>query len=420
MLPDDESFLSAYLDGELGREEHEAVDSLLIADPRLTETLRGLVGVRDLLADLSRPVAGDAAPEVLRRLGERRAGFRPWRRVKHPLRWVPAGLAAAAVLGLMVLSAVQRQDHRAGLAPERLANVDPSGPPVAEGQKLAGAGRSTADRVDSTLRETNRTVKPLHGQDRGRPLSVAHAPGMKDEQGNEMDRVRALLDDPRLRLTFFVTDQIDQPVVNHVATVVEQTTRLDYFKITIAQGIVIDPRHPDQATVFALVLDESELATLRGRLQDAFKSQVREDGVDPAVVAQLTNIGQVASFAPHPIGDVVIPSHQLSAIREPDQPTPEQEHSRPIADRAHSADAGDLAREEAVDSTEAAPVVNPPGMAPRPPGSFEPGKIAGAATVPPADKAKEPASRLEAVSHGALQARQPVIVLVWVSRSRSG
>src|SRR5436190_21779690 len=100
MLSDDESLLSAYLDGELGREEHEAVESSLSADPRLAETLRGLVGVRDLLADLSRPIAGDATPEVMRRLGESHAGFRPrpWRSVKHPIRWA-ASVAAAAVVG---------------------------------------------------------------------------------------------------------------------------------------------------------------------------------------------------------------------------------------------------------------------------------------------------------------------------------
>ena len=131
-------------------------------------------------------------------------------------------------------------------------------------------------------------------------------------------RVRTLLDNPRLRRTFFVTDQIDQPALNHVASVVEHTTRHDYFKITIAQGIVIDPRHPDQATVFALVLDESELATLRGRLQNAFKDRVREDDVDPGVAAQLTDIGQVASFAPHPFGDVIIPEDdcRLYCVKE--------------------------------------------------------------------------------------------------------
>src|SRR4051812_16872467 len=103
MLPDDESLLSAYLDGELGREEHEAVESFLSADPRLAETLRGLVGVRDLLADLSRPIAIDTAPDVMRRLGQRGAGFRPWRSVKHPIRWVAASVAAAAVLGFLVV-----------------------------------------------------------------------------------------------------------------------------------------------------------------------------------------------------------------------------------------------------------------------------------------------------------------------------
>jgi hypothetical protein len=423
MLPDDESLLSAYLDGELGREGHEAVESFLNSDPRLTETLRGLVGVRDLLADLSRPVAGDAAPEVMRRLGERRAGSRPWRSVKHPIRWVAAGVAAAAVLGFLVVSAVQRQDRRADVAARNELKADPSGRPVTggPGQDLAASGRSTPDRVDSSVSETTHPARARAGQERGRALSVTQAPGMKDDQDKEATRVRALLDNPRLRRTFFVTDQIDQPALNHVASVVEQTTRHDYFKITIAQGIVIDPRHPDQATVFALVLDESELATLRGRLQEAFKENVREAGVDPGVAAQLTDIGQVASFAPNPIGNVIIPKDRLSAIllRE-DQPTPEQENSAPVAGRRRSANEVDLARQEPTVSAEAAPADNPAGPAPHPRIANVPGKIAAAAAVPPAQNPIEPASRPEAISGDAPRARQPVIVLVWVSHARSG
>ena len=185
---------------------------------------------------------------------------------------------------------------------------------------------------------------------------------MEDDQGNEAARLRALLDNPHLRRTFFVTDQIDQPALKNVASVVEQTTRDDYFKITIAQGIVIDPRHPDQATVFALVLDESELATLRGRLQNAFKDHVREDGVDPGVAALLTDIGQVASFAPHPIGEVIIPEERLSALLvKADQPTTEQENSKPGTGSRRSANEVDLAREEPTVPAEAAPVDNPAG-----------------------------------------------------------
>ena len=368
MLPDDESLLSAYLDGELGREEHEAVESFLTADPRLAETLRGLVGVRDLLADLSRPVAGDAAPEVMRRLGERRAGIRPWRTVKRPIRWVAASVAAAAVLGFLVVSTVQRQDHRAGVAARTQAEGRSRRPSRRRRRARslpALAGRLPIESIPRSAKQATCPASRRPGTRAGPQRDSGT--GMKDDQGNEAARVRALLDDPRLRRTFFVTDQIDQPALNHVASVVEQTTRHDYFKITIAQGIVVDPRHPDQATVFALVLDESELATLRGRLQDAFKDHVREDAVDPGVVAQLTDIGQVASFAPHPIGDVIIPRTSVGLLVREDQPTPEQENSRPGVGRRRSADAVDLAREEPTVSTEAAPVEHPAGSAPHPP-----------------------------------------------------
>jgi hypothetical protein len=425
MLPDDESLLSAYLDGELGREEHEAVESSLSADPGLTETLSGLVGVRDLLADLSRPVAGDASSEVMRRIGEKRAGFRlrPWRRIEHPIRWVAASVAAAAVLGLLAISAVQRQDRRAGLAARNQPKDDRSDRPAtgAHRQELADAGRSTPDRVDSPISEATHASGPRAGQERGPALNLTQSLGMKDDQGHEAARVRALLDDPRLRRTFFVTDQIDQPTLNHVASVVEQTTRHEYFKITVAQGIVVDPRHPDQATVFALVLDESELATLRGRLQNAFKDHVQEDDVDPGVAVQLTDIGQVASFAPHPIGDVIIPEEQLSAllVRE-DQPTPEQENSAPGVGSRRSANEVELAKGKPMVSAEAAPADNAAGRAPYPRSANGPGKIASAAAVPPARRPDAPASPPEAIASDAPRARQPVIVLVWVSHTRSG
>jgi hypothetical protein len=419
MVPDDESLLSAYLDGELGREQHEAVESLLRGDPRLDETLRGLVGVRDLLADLSRPAARDAAPEVLQRLGERRARFHPWRRVKHPIRWVAASVAAAAVLGFLVVSSVHRQHSRDDVAPLDQARADSrDGAAGGQGQVLVGAVRSTPDQPDSSISEPGHADRNRAVHDRGQAI---RAPGITDDHVNEAALVHALLDDPRLRHTFFVTDQIDQPALSHVASVVEQTTRHDYFKITVAQGIVIDPRHPDQATVFALVLDESELATLRGRLQNAFKNHVREERVDPGVATQLTDIGQVASFPPQPIGDVIIPEKPMSALLlTADQPTTEQENSRPGVGRRRTGNEGELAKEEPTVSAEPAPVDNPAGLAPHPRMTNGPGKNTTAAAVPPARNPVEPASQHEAISGDAPRASQPVIVLVWVSHARSG
>ena len=42
MTLDDDSILSAYLDGQLGPEQQQAVESALFADPQLAKELRGL------------------------------------------------------------------------------------------------------------------------------------------------------------------------------------------------------------------------------------------------------------------------------------------------------------------------------------------------------------------------------------------
>ena len=100
---------------------------------------------------------------------------------------------------------------------------------------------------------------------------------------------------------------MDDSEQKQVASVVEQTTRFNFYKITIAQGIVIDPRHPSEATVFALVVNPSELLTLRDRLRKAVHDRVEETPIDPKVVTQLADIGQVQACPPSPMADVEIP-----------------------------------------------------------------------------------------------------------------
>src|SRR4051812_25523163 len=92
MMLDDESLLSAYLDDELDPAGRLEVESALLSDPRLAETLHELAGVRELLASLPRPeLSRDLALEVGARLGSRRAA-RPALRAFKP------AIAAAAVL----------------------------------------------------------------------------------------------------------------------------------------------------------------------------------------------------------------------------------------------------------------------------------------------------------------------------------
>ena len=71
MTLDDDSILSAYLDGQLGPEQQQAVESALFADPRLAEELRGLAALRDLLAGLPREAPADVTSRVMRRVRRR-------------------------------------------------------------------------------------------------------------------------------------------------------------------------------------------------------------------------------------------------------------------------------------------------------------------------------------------------------------
>ena len=50
MSSGDDTFLSAYLDGQLDSDQQQLVESALVASPKLAENLRGLAAVRELVA----------------------------------------------------------------------------------------------------------------------------------------------------------------------------------------------------------------------------------------------------------------------------------------------------------------------------------------------------------------------------------
>jgi hypothetical protein len=237
-----------------------------------------------------------------------------------------------------------------------------------------------------------------------------------------------------------VTDVIGEQARDQVAAVVEQATHRDYFRITVSQGIVIDPRHPEQATVFALVIDESALGAFRNRLKDAFKDRLHEDEIDPSVVTQLADIGQVVALPPHPVGDVIIPPSSKLAIRtrdaanhdssnqaltaavsEHDQPTTEQERSAPGFDPTRSgrpqhdvkAAAGPPRSSETDESIVREPTQTPtPGESPQ---------IAGSAEPLRRDRQTAGAESQPGESPGVVAATgRSMVVLVWVTGTRSG
>jgi len=257
------------------------------------------------------------------------------------------------------------------------------------------------------------------GRPTGAGASAASAIGVSSKPGT-FEHYRQLLDNPRERRLFRVSDAGDGKALERVATVVSGATQFDFYKITIAQGIVIDPRHPEQATVYAALVSGKGLEALRERLAQAVPDRVEESAVDPAVVTQLADIGQVGAFRSYPFGDVQIPARVGLAFRvggqgnpppPDDQPTIEQYRSAPIGEQV----ANGLSSEDGTSRGAAGR---------REPEAGETTKAHAAPGAPPKSPHRD-ASGPSATSPAAGTRRREApedtfVVFVWVERPRRG
>jgi hypothetical protein len=305
--------------------------------------------VRELMAGLPREAPADVTSRVMRRVRHRatRRGAR-WVIAWGPVR--AAGLVAIAAGLLMALGLhgiLQFGRGRVGRGPDVLADRQSGEKP------RRGVSETNWPSFSHPIREG--TSRPL-GSREPRPARVDPVGGEGSARG-ELMHVREYLDNPQLRRIFMVSNGEDGLGEQRVASVVEQTTRFNFYKITVSQGIVIDPRHPDQATVFALVVGPQELEDLRHRLRVALDDRVEETPVEPGVVTQLADIGHVEACPPSPAAELAIPRNYVAyqagdevgagevaeappppradQPKKPDRPTPEQERSSPrIAEEA--------------------------------------------------------------------------------------
>ena len=97
------------------------------------------------------------------------------------------------------------------------------------------------------------------------------------------------------------------------ASVVDHTAH-SAFSRSSSPGIEIDPRHPDEATVFALLVNPAEIDRFRDQLKAALPDLVEESPLDPGIVTQLADIGHVQAFPAAPLADVLI-SREALALR---------------------------------------------------------------------------------------------------------
>ena len=269
MKNDDESFLSAYLDGELSPAQQRGLESALAANAELAEKLRALTVVRDLIAGLPRDASIDVAARVMQRIRERGRGkgllptLEGWRRGSRRL--LPlAGLAAsaaslmvAASLAILVQTsrferAPQSADRQSGtagiLASDPTASAGPSeastipSPPEA----IAASPHPTAAPVPSEVVVAAPSAPAVASEIRAAAAEI-HRPSPSGDAAH----VRQFLDNPNLKRFFWVKNGPRNDSEQVVSSIIERTTAFDYFKIALAQGVLIDSRHREEATVIA-------------------------------------------------------------------------------------------------------------------------------------------------------------------------
>jgi hypothetical protein len=436
MSSDDDTILSAYMDGQLDAGRQQRVESALVASPRLAENLRALSAVRDLVAGLPRDAGVDVSPEVMRRI--RSLGRSPSRldQSRPGAVWarriaVGAGsvaVAAAILLMVMVLFSVPGNHGAATASRKAIDNVIADSGPGANtrltderGVSVAVDSGSSALRTAAVKSESLDTVSPADEQRTALAVALDTGSSYDDQQ-----LARRMLDSPAERRLFVVKNGADGKIQQQVASVVERTSRFGFFKITVSQGIVIDPRHPDEATVFALLVSPKELGRLHDQLKNVIPDAVEESHADPGIVTQLADIGRVKQFAPVPTAEPATPGEVLAirtrvgasdngsppAATTRRHPTPEQYNSAPDPHGPRRS----IAVPDSEQGIEVATVDNGSRTAPNGPGSA---RAQTHSSDPLADaKLVVPKPESAAIASESAKPDEMVLVFVWICKSR--
>lgn len=292
MTFDEETFLTAYVDGELPPGPREGVESALASDPRLADDLRALTTVRDLVSGLSRPPAPrDVSAEVLARLGRRPAGGLSF--------GVLARLPAVRVAGRAAAALATAAAVVAAVAVGLLRPAPATGPGARPG---AGLARVPADAV---------LPWPFPGEPGDVQVPTAApaglASGEEPSRAESARNLRRLFDAPYVHKVFVVSDALGD-ADGKVGAVFERTPRrrADFGRMTVVQDVVVDPEHPGRASVYIAVVDDRELAELYDRVRQALPaSTVTEAGPRPELFARLADAGPLAVLSGTPVAELV-------------------------------------------------------------------------------------------------------------------
>lgn len=298
---DDETYLSAYLDGELDPATRLRIEAALEASPRLSERLGELAAVRTLLGSLPRPTAGaDLAPAVLARVaGLRPGGSLPWMlrspQVRSRLLTMGAGLAAAAAL-LVAL--------RATIEP---APVGPPAPLASPAAAIANAAPPPAQ--PPRLVEAPAPVVPI-------------APAVAPPQPSPGERVEdrrllgALLDRQPVRRLVVPVASLSPGELSRIEQVLADTPRQDamWGELRLDPGLVLDEGNPAGAVLYLALLDGREINRLRANLRNELGAEPPAvELVAPELLTQLCDVGTIRFPGPRAASVLDDPPAELPA-----------------------------------------------------------------------------------------------------------
>lgn len=448
----DDSLLSAYLDGELDEVERLVVDRAMAADPVARRMLEELSATRDLLSSDSLPTPSlgiDLSSQVLARIERAQAvgGARKrWAIVATSLTTL-AALALVAVAPRLLAPLPTLAPRRGGVdlaqggAPSSNAQAEAprrtdisvsdaeTGPTRSPSEKDSAAGppvlltearsSTTNPRLGGSSDDLFQATEPTSRQSLSKRMELVESTVVKSgERLDPRERLRELLGRPGLVRIVVEADRIDardlQAIDNILAR--ESLDEPDFLRLSLSQQIVIDPAHPQDAVVFAVVMSQEHVGSFRRGLENELakvpSSSLRvslEENPPAAVTALLGEVGEIKALTQ--------PSNASLLARL--QPAP---HSEGIAALALKSSSNRSATERALSSPLADLGPDPsrldasiPRVAGVKDGQGE--SLPSRESAP--GKPTAPASASTPVVVAQAPARQTVTVLVWLTRRQS-
>ena len=305
---DDESQLSAFLDDELDPSDRLSVAWSVESSPPSTRLLAELQATQALLQGLDRPaIPLDLTAAILTELAfVKRARARRSRTGVARFAASLVGVASVAASLMLALILLHGKLHDNSM-PWLFAAVNPDSPRTHSSGSLdlaaaAAPARTQPAATPSPVVVANHAgdMTPARSKTASPPVTPrpAEPAVFENPEPVRFAQVDAMLGHRKVFRALIVADGLQQAAQTVQSLIEADTAREpDFSRITLARGIVIDPDQPGEAEVYSMVVDEPSLRPFLARLRLAFPSMTLADETEPALVTQLTEVGQVAVFS---------------------------------------------------------------------------------------------------------------------------